>query len=122
MSGGQFGFVSLPTRAPHGAHTWCLAAHVTAQRRQEKHPPVQHHGSFSRKRLRAAEARERVLITNKRGNVFRVGIFEFVLISSGSPHVLRAHMGVHRTCGKPDEIELIMTAIGVELNGSRRAP
>ena len=24
-------------------------------------------------------------------------------ISSGSPHVLRAHMGVHRTCGEPDE-------------------
>jgi len=29
-------------------------------------------------------------------------------------------MGVHRTCGEPDEIEL--TAIGVELNGSGRVP
>ena len=26
-------------------------------------------------------------------------------ISPGSPHVLRAHMGVHRTCGEPDEIK-----------------
>ena len=37
----------------------------------------------------------------KSGNVFRVGIF---LISVGSPHVLRAHMG--HTCGEPNEIEL----------------
>ena len=37
------------------------------------------------------------------------------MISSGSPHVLRAHVG--RTCGEPDEIGL--TAIGVKLNGSR---
>ena len=44
----------------------------------------------------------------------------FVLISSGSPHVLRAHMGVHRTCGEPNEIEL--TAIGVALNGSGGVP
>ena len=29
-------------------------------------------------------------------------------------------MGVHRTCGEPDEIEL--TPIGVKLNGSRRVP
>ena len=27
------------------------------------------------------------------------------MISSGSPHVLRAHTGVHRTCGEPDEIK-----------------
>ena len=26
-------------------------------------------------------------------------------ISSGPPHVLRAHTGVHRTCGEPDEIK-----------------
>ena len=39
------------------------------------------------------------------------------MISSGSPHVLRAHMGVYCTCGEPDEIEL--TAMGVKLNGSR---
>ena len=38
----------------------------------------------------------------------------FFLISSGSPHV--RPMG--RTCGEPDEIEL--TAMGVELNGSRQ--
>ena len=41
----------------------------------------------------------------------------FFLISSGSPHV--RPMGVHRTCGEPDEIEL--TAMGVELNGSQVA-
>ena len=40
------------------------------------------------------------------------------MISLGSPHVLRAHM--RRTCGGSNEIEL--TAIGVELNGSRHAP
>ena len=40
----------------------------------------------------------------------------FFLIPLGSPHVLRAHMGVHRTCGEPTEIEL--TAMGVGLNGS----
>ena len=33
---------------------------------------------------------------------------------------LAPRMGVHRTCGEPDEIEL--AAIGVELNGSGRAP
>ena len=38
----------------------------------------------------------------------------FFLISLGSPHVLRAHMG--RTCGEPNEIEL--TAVGVKLNGT----
>ena len=44
------------------------------------------------------------------------------MISSGgqAPHVLRAHTGVHRTCGEPDGIGL--TAIGVELNGSGRVP
>ena len=26
-------------------------------------------------------------------------------ISSGSPHILRAHMGVRRTCGEPDELK-----------------
>ena len=26
-------------------------------------------------------------------------------VSPGSPHVLRAHMGVHRTCGEPNEIK-----------------
>ena len=41
-------------------------------------------------------------------------------VSSGSPHVLRAHMGVRRACGEPNEIE--WTPIGVELNGSRCAP
>ena len=40
----------------------------------------------------------------------------FFLISVGSPHV--RPMG--RTCGEPTEIEL--TPIGVELNGSGRAP
>ena len=40
----------------------------------------------------------------------------FFLISLGSPRV-RA-MGVHRTCGGSNGIEL--TAIGVELNGPRR--
>ena len=38
------------------------------------------------------------------------------MISSGSPHVLRAHTGVQRTCGDPGDIGL--TATGVELNGS----
>ena len=42
----------------------------------------------------------------------------FFLISSGSPHV--RPMGVHRTRGEPDEIEL--TAMGVKLNGSRCRP
>ena len=43
----------------------------------------------------------------------------FFLIPSGgqAPHVLRAQMGVHRTCGEPDEIGL--TPMGVKLNGSR---
>ena len=44
----------------------------------------------------------------------------FFLISSGSPHAPRAHMGVHRTCGEPDEIGL--AAMGVKLNGSGRVP
>ena len=52
------------------------------------------------------------LLTAKSGDIFRVLVF--FLISSGSPHV--RPMG--RTCGEPDEIGL--TAMGVELNGSRR--
>ena len=39
-------------------------------------------------------------------------------ISSGSPRV--RPMGVHRTCGEPNEIEL--TPIGVDLNGSGHVP
>ena len=40
------------------------------------------------------------------------------MISSGgqAPDVLRAHMGVHRTRGEPNEVEL--TRIGEGLNGS----
>ena len=44
----------------------------------------------------------------------------FFLISLGgqAPHVLRAHMGLHRTCGEPNEIELTPhEPIEVELNG-----
>ena len=44
----------------------------------------------------------------------------YFLISSGSPHVRCTPMGVRRTCGEPDEIEL--TAMGVKLNGSGRVP
>ena len=41
------------------------------------------------------------------------------MIPSGSPRVLRAHMGDHmgRTRGEPSDIEL--TPIGVEWNGPR---
>ena len=35
-----------------------------------------------------------------------LSVWVFPLVSSGSPHVLRANTGVHRTCGEPDEIEL----------------
>ena len=37
----------------------------------------------------------------------------FLLISLGgqAPHVLRAHMGVHRTCGEPNEINLTIRAL-----------
>ena len=31
------------------------------------------------------------------------------MVSSGSPHVLRAHVGVHCTCGEPNELELAAT-------------
>ena len=57
------------------------------------------------------------LITEKSGNIFPGGCLYF-LISPGSPHVRCTPMG--RTCGEPDEIEL--TAIGVDLHGSRRVP
>ena len=46
------------------------------------------------------------------GNIFRVGIFlDYVRLTTVRP--------TGRTCGEPDEIEL--AAIGVKLNGSRRA-
>ena len=35
----------------------------------------------------------------------RLIFWEFFLISLGSRHALRAHMGVHRTCGEPNDIE-----------------
>ena len=58
-----------------------------------------------------------VLITKKSGDVFRVGIFlDFVWLTTRTEGPHGAYMG--RTCGESDEIEL--TAIGVELNGSRR--
>jgi len=59
------------------------------------------------------------LSCSQRRAVIRFG-WVFFLISLGgqAPHVLRAQMGVHRTCGEPNEIEL--TPMGVKLNGSRR--
>ena len=42
------------------------------------------------------------------------------LISSGPTHVQCTPVGVHRTCGEPDEIGL--TPMGVELNGTWRVP
>ena len=59
-----------------------------------------------------------VLLTHKSGDIFRVVFFLISLISPGSPHV--RPMGVHRTCGGPNEIEL--TPTGVKLNGSRLVP
>ena len=43
-------------------------------------------------------------VSKKSGTIFG---WEFFLISLGgqAPHVLRAHMGVHCTCGEPNEIE-----------------
>ena len=37
---GQFDFVWLSARTPHGAYVWC------ARRNQEKHPPKKHYRSF----------------------------------------------------------------------------
>ena len=46
-----------------------------------------------------------VLIMGESASIFG---WVFFLISLGgrAPHVLRAHVGVHRTCGEPDGIEL----------------
>ena len=54
----------------------------------------------------------RYLLTDKGSHIFRVGVFS--LIPSGSLHVLRAHMGVHRARGEPNEAGF--TPVGVELN------
>ena len=68
-------------------------------------------------------------VMERRGEVAEYAIWKraviffgwvFFLISSGSPHARCTPMGVHRTCGEPDEIEL--TAMGVKLNGSRGHP
>ena len=49
--------------------------------------------------------------TEKSGNIYRVGYFlDFVWRSGTARTEVRAHMGVHRTCGEPGEIEL--AAIG----------
>ena len=42
------------------------------------------------------------------------------LISSGSPHVLRAHMGVHRTRSARPHNEIESAAAHGSLNGSRK--
>ena len=57
------------------------------------------------------------LFMGKSGNhTFRVGIFLDFVKGGQAPHVLRAHMGVRRTCGEPNAIESAPT--GVALNGS----
>ena len=48
------------------------------------------------------------VIFKKNGNIFRVGIF-LISVGGQAPHVLRPHMGVHRTCGEPNVIELTAT-------------
>ena len=67
-------------------------------------------GVCAQRVLEAAHGRRgaRVLRPAKTGEVCRVGVVLDSVISLGgqAPHVLRAHMGVHRTCGEPNEIEL----------------
>ena len=46
------------------------------------------------------------------------GIF---LISSGSPHVLRAHTGALNTCGEPNEIELTIRVLTDDVAAPRTA-
>ena len=61
------------------------------------------------------------MITNESGNrvVICLGWVSFLISLGGqAPHALRARMGVHRTCGEPDEIG--STPMGVALNGSGR--
>ena len=50
------------------------------------------------------------------GAVMFVGwVFYLMSLGGQAPHALRAHMGVHRTCGEPNEIDL--TATNPSLNG-----
>ena len=70
----------------------------------------------SQRPLRVASPHGEGLPRTKKSAVFFGWVF--VLVSLGSPRVLRAHMG--RSCGEPGEIEL--NPIGVALNGPRRVP
>ena len=62
----------------------------------------------------AVRVRTVPLLTIKGGETFRVSIFFLSSLGGQAPHV--RPVGVHRTCGEPNEIEL--TAIGVKLSGS----
>ena len=53
---------------------------------------------------------------SRTGAVVFVGwVFFLSSLGGQAPHVLRAPMGVHRTCGEPNEIE--WTPMGVKVNG-----
>ena len=79
---------------------------VGGERRGARRGRVVHGGAqgpHQRERLRGP-------LTKKSGKIFRVGIFlDFVWLTTRTPH--------GGACGEPDEI--VLTAMGVELNGSR---
>ena len=62
----------------------------------------------------AADAIVQHAYPGKRAVTFFGWVFQEIPLGGQAPHVLRAHMGVHRTCGGPNEIEL--TPIGLMLN------
>ena len=57
-------------------------------------------------RLAAAYLREELVQRPAKTAVMFFSGWVCLLIPLGSPHVRRAHMGVHRTCGEPTEIVL----------------
>jgi len=96
------GHAALPAERAPCTQVLLKCSHVPV-RQQRVRPADQKHGD----RVDTPVPRQRVqgrvpvppLITKLRA-VMCFG-WVFFLISSGSPHVLRAHMGVHRTCGEP---------------------
>ena len=67
--------------------------------------------------VRVVRRHREYLLNKKSGKGFRVGIFLDFVRRLGTTR-MSSPMGVHRTCGGANGIEL--AAIGVKLDGSRR--
>ena len=95
--------------APRTYAPW--GVRVGARRNQEKNPPEIFYRSFLRAATSLCRTASHPTAAPRGKSNERVVCSRWVrfLTPVGSPHVLRAHMGVHRTCGEPNKTGLTPT-------------